>query len=63
MNKSENKDITPDKYYLYCFSLVNQITKKDFKFNVKLEEGKIIFELNIDKDTQNAIFGEFTKLM
>lgn len=61
--KKDNKGITPNKYYLYCFSLVNKLTKKDFQFNVKLEEGKIIFELNIDKDTQNTIFGEFVKLM
>jgi len=63
MNKEDAGSIESNKYYLYCFSVYNQIAKKDFQFNVKLEEGKIIFELNIDKDTQNAIFGEFVKLM
>lgn len=61
--KINNKNIglTPDKYILYCFSIVNQIANKEFKVNLKLEEGKIIFEINIDKDTQNVIFGEFMK--
>ena len=59
----KNIELESNKYYLYCFSLVNKLTKKDFQFNVKLETGKVIFELSIDKDTQNAIFGEFMKLM
>lgn len=67
MNKiNMNKKVTgieANKYYLYCFSLVNKLTKKDFQFNIKLEEGKITFELSIDKNTQNTIFGEFVKLM
>jgi len=61
--KTKNIKLESNKYYLYCFSLVNQLTKKDFKFNIKLETGKIIFELSIDGDTQNTIFGEFMKLM
>ncbi len=63
MNKENAGSIESNKYYLYCFSVFNQMAEKDFQFNVKLEEGKIIFELNIDKGTQNAIFGEFVKLI
>ena len=59
----KNIELESNKYYLYCFSLINKLTKKDFQFNVKLETGKIIFELSIDGDTQNTIFGEFMKLL
>jgi len=62
--KINNKNIggiEPNKYYLYSFSLINQVAEKEFKVNLKLEEGKIVFEINIDKDTQNTIFGEFMK--
>ena len=55
---NKNVGLEPDRYILYCFSIINQIADKEFKINLKLEEGKIIFEINIDKETQNTIFSD-----
>lgn len=65
MDREDAGSIESNKYYLYSFTIVpDQLNrKKDFQFNVKLEEGKIIFEISIDKDTQNVIFKEFMELM
>ena len=65
VNKKNAEYIEPDRFYLYAFTIItNQLKREnDIQFNIKLEEGKIIFELSIDKKTQNGIFKEFTRLM
>jgi len=56
-------NIESEKYYLYAFTFIQDQLKneKDIKFNVKLEEGKIVFELCIDKDTQKYILNSMIK--